>query len=129
MVTPIVFFDLAGPDEAALRVFYRDVFDWPVTALDPSRREMQPILAPISGRIRRRSASIWVFPMSLRRWTRWWQRAAGWTSLALRCRAKRSLACSPMWRGTPWGLLRWMATPQSCLEGGWARADAAKKSV
>ncbi|MEM7740289.1 MAG: VOC family protein [Pseudomonadota bacterium] len=29
MVTPIVFFDLAGPDEAALRVFYRDVFDWP----------------------------------------------------------------------------------------------------
>ncbi|MEM0928934.1 MAG: VOC family protein [Pseudomonadota bacterium] len=29
MAAPIVFFDLAGPDEAALRAFYREVFDWP----------------------------------------------------------------------------------------------------
>jgi len=29
MSAPIVFFDIAGPDEAALRVFYEKVFDWP----------------------------------------------------------------------------------------------------
>lgn len=29
MSAPIVFFDLAGPDEPALRKFYEDVFDWP----------------------------------------------------------------------------------------------------
>jgi len=26
---PIVFFDVAGPDEPALRTFYETVFDWP----------------------------------------------------------------------------------------------------
>ncbi|MEO0607257.1 MAG: hypothetical protein AAFY82_03440 [Pseudomonadota bacterium] len=29
MSFPIVFFDLAGPDEAQLRAFYASVFDWP----------------------------------------------------------------------------------------------------
>ncbi|MDJ0922533.1 MAG: hypothetical protein QNI84_15500 [Henriciella sp.] len=29
MSAPIVFFDLAGPDETALRAFYEHVFDWP----------------------------------------------------------------------------------------------------
>lgn len=29
MSAPIVFFDLAGPDEPALRAFYETVFDWP----------------------------------------------------------------------------------------------------
>ncbi|MEL7539516.1 MAG: VOC family protein [Pseudomonadota bacterium] len=29
MAAPIVFFDIAGPDEAALRAFYETVFDWP----------------------------------------------------------------------------------------------------
>ena len=29
MSAPIVFFDLAGPDEPALRTFYEDVFGWP----------------------------------------------------------------------------------------------------
>lgn len=29
MPAPIVFFDLAGPDEPALRAFYETVFDWP----------------------------------------------------------------------------------------------------
>lgn len=29
MSAPIVFFDIAGPDEAALRSFYETVFDWP----------------------------------------------------------------------------------------------------
>ena len=29
MPAPIVFFDLAGPDESVLRAFYETVFDWP----------------------------------------------------------------------------------------------------
>ena len=29
MAAPIVFFDIAGPDEPALRAFYETVFDWP----------------------------------------------------------------------------------------------------
>ncbi|MEO1187774.1 MAG: VOC family protein [Pseudomonadota bacterium] len=29
MTAPIVFFDIAGPDEAGLRAFYQSVFDWP----------------------------------------------------------------------------------------------------
>ncbi|MEM7329097.1 MAG: hypothetical protein AAF437_10175 [Pseudomonadota bacterium] len=29
MSAPIVFFDIAGPDDAALRAFYQTVFDWP----------------------------------------------------------------------------------------------------
>ena len=29
MAAPIVFFDLAGPDEPNLRAFYETVFDWP----------------------------------------------------------------------------------------------------
>ena len=29
MSAPIVFFDIAGPDEGALRSFYEKVFDWP----------------------------------------------------------------------------------------------------
>lgn len=29
MSAPIVFFDIAGPDEAALRGFYEQVFKWP----------------------------------------------------------------------------------------------------
>jgi predicted enzyme related to lactoylglutathione lyase len=30
MSAPIVFFDIAGPDETALRKFYAEVFDWPL---------------------------------------------------------------------------------------------------
>ena len=30
MPAPIVFLDLAGPDDEALREFYHTVFDWPV---------------------------------------------------------------------------------------------------
>lgn len=29
MSAPIVFFDIAGPDESRLRTFYQTVFDWP----------------------------------------------------------------------------------------------------
>jgi predicted enzyme related to lactoylglutathione lyase len=29
MSRPIVFFDIAGPDEPGLRAFYAEVFDWP----------------------------------------------------------------------------------------------------
>ena len=29
MSAPIVFFDIAGPDEPALRAFYEEVFGWP----------------------------------------------------------------------------------------------------
>ncbi len=29
MSAPIVFFDIAGPDETALRKFYEEIFDWP----------------------------------------------------------------------------------------------------
>lgn len=32
MSAPIVFFDIAGPDESQLRSFYQDVFDWPCGA-------------------------------------------------------------------------------------------------
>ena len=35
MTTPIVHFEFAGPDEAALHRFYGDLFDWPVSAMGP----------------------------------------------------------------------------------------------
>ena len=35
MSRPIVFFDIAGPDEPGLRAFYETVFDWPCGAPGP----------------------------------------------------------------------------------------------
>jgi len=29
MTSPIVFFDIAGPDDTELKTFYKNVFDWP----------------------------------------------------------------------------------------------------
>lgn len=35
MTTPIVHFEFAGPDEQALRDFYRGLFDWSVQVMGP----------------------------------------------------------------------------------------------
>ncbi len=49
MSNPIVFFDIAGPDEKALRDFYNRVFDWPCG----STGEFAPGNAqPLAGNIR-----------------------------------------------------------------------------
>ena len=32
MAAPVVFFDIAGPDPAALGAFYRAIFDWDIAA-------------------------------------------------------------------------------------------------
>lgn len=46
---PIVFFDIAGPDEAALRSFYSSVFGWEV---DATGQFSVAVSAPIKGAIR-----------------------------------------------------------------------------
>ena len=45
MSRPIVFFDIAGPDEPALRKFYSDIFDWPCGSPGP----FEPGNAPALG--------------------------------------------------------------------------------
>lgn len=45
MSRPIVFFDIAGPDEPALRKFYSEIFDWPCGSPGP----FQPGSAPNLG--------------------------------------------------------------------------------
>ncbi|NRA30487.1 MAG: hypothetical protein HRU11_09505 [Parvularculaceae bacterium] len=49
MSAPIVFFDIAGPDDEALRGFYEQVFDWPCgqpVPFEPGN------VQPLSGHIR-----------------------------------------------------------------------------
>lgn len=46
---PIVFFDIAGPDSAELRSFYRDVFDWDIS---DGGEFTVPIVSPLPGLIR-----------------------------------------------------------------------------
>ena len=49
MPAPIVFFDIAGPDLAAQRDFYAQVFDWAST---PDGRVSAPVTAPLMGALR-----------------------------------------------------------------------------
>lgn len=49
MAAPIVFFDIAGEDDAALRAFYASVFNWPIG--DDGRFSLA-ISSPVNGAIR-----------------------------------------------------------------------------
>lgn len=49
MIKPIVFFDIAGPDDAVLKSFYSDVFEWDV---DETGQFSIPVTSPIQGAIR-----------------------------------------------------------------------------
>lgn len=50
MPQPIVFFDIAGPDDATLKTFYSSVFDWKP---DQAGQISIPVTAPIQGTIRK----------------------------------------------------------------------------
>jgi predicted enzyme related to lactoylglutathione lyase len=50
MPRPIVFFDIAGTDDVALKTFYADAFDWQI---DRTGRISVPVSGPLSGSIRR----------------------------------------------------------------------------
>ena len=50
MAFPIVFFDIAGPDDEALKKFYSTVFDW---EFDQAGQFSAPIMAPIDATIRK----------------------------------------------------------------------------
>jgi uncharacterized protein len=59
MQTPIVFFDIAGPDAAAQRSFYTNVFGWEV---DPGGRLSVPIGGPpLSGVLRTDPADVLLY--------------------------------------------------------------------
>ena len=50
MAYPIVFFDLAGPDDAALTSFYSSVFGWEI---DEAGQFSVPVATPLSATIRK----------------------------------------------------------------------------
>jgi len=50
MATPIVFFDIAGPDDASLKEFYSTVFDW---ESDQSGQFSVPVMSPIDATFRK----------------------------------------------------------------------------
>jgi predicted enzyme related to lactoylglutathione lyase len=50
MAHPIVFFDIAGPDDAALKSFYSSVFGW---ESDEAGQFGVPVASPIKGAIRK----------------------------------------------------------------------------
>lgn len=50
MAHPIVFFDIAGPDDEALKNFYTAVFEW---GSDQTGRFSVPVAAPIQAAIRK----------------------------------------------------------------------------
>ncbi|ANM31252.1 hypothetical protein ABI59_19260 [Acidobacteria bacterium Mor1] len=50
MSAPIVFFDIAGPDDEALRRFYREVFAW--NAGEGGQLNLE-VLTPLSANIRK----------------------------------------------------------------------------
>ena len=49
MAHPIVFFDIAGPDEGALKDFYSSIFDWEI---DQAGQFSVPVTTPLEGVIR-----------------------------------------------------------------------------
>jgi len=50
MTAPIVFFDIAGPDDDILKKFYSTVFGW---ESDPSGQFTAPVMSPIDASIRK----------------------------------------------------------------------------
>ena len=50
MAQPIVFFDIAGPDDVALGNFYSSIFGW---QLDQAGQFVVPVASPIKGAIRK----------------------------------------------------------------------------
>ena len=50
MAQPIVFFDIAGPDDAKLKNFYTSIFGW---EFDQTGQFSVPVTSPISGTIRK----------------------------------------------------------------------------
>ena len=50
MAQPIVFFDIAGPDDKMLKSFYRAVFEW---ELDQTGQLNVPLASPLKGAIRK----------------------------------------------------------------------------
>ena len=50
MAQPIVFFDIAGPDDEALKTFYSSVFEWET---DQAGQFAVPVASPIGGAIRK----------------------------------------------------------------------------
>lgn len=50
MAQPIVFFDIAGPDDAALKSFYSSIFGW---ELDQTGQFGVPVATSIKGAIRK----------------------------------------------------------------------------
>jgi uncharacterized protein len=50
MAQPIVFFDIAGPDDGALRTFYSSTFGWEI---DQSGQFNVPVATPFSAAIRK----------------------------------------------------------------------------
>ena len=50
MAAPIVFFDIAGPDDDALKSFYATAFDWDV---DSSGQFSVSVMSPIDAAIRK----------------------------------------------------------------------------
>lgn len=50
MAQPIVFFDIAGPDDATLRSFYSSIFGWET---DQSGQFNVSVVTPIDGAIRK----------------------------------------------------------------------------
>jgi predicted enzyme related to lactoylglutathione lyase len=58
MNTPIVFFDIAGPDLEVLAVFYRNIFGWEITPhqrFPQQSRVIRPghVSSPLSGSLRK----------------------------------------------------------------------------
>lgn len=58
MAQPIVFFDIAGPDDAALTKFYSSVFGWEP---DQSGQFGVPVATPIKGAIRNDPAEMRIY--------------------------------------------------------------------
>lgn len=54
-MTPIVFFDIAGPDDKTLRDFYRNVFSWDISAQSKVHVSAE---SPLEGAIRRDPAEM-----------------------------------------------------------------------
>ncbi len=50
MAQPIVFFDIAGPDDEALKDFYSSVFSWEI---DQAGQFSVPVTSPIMGTFRK----------------------------------------------------------------------------
>lgn len=50
MPAPLVFFDIAGPDDDALRAFYNEIFDW---TFDEAGQVVVNVASPIDAAVRK----------------------------------------------------------------------------